>query len=94
MLEAAYPYRYMITLMGIFSMFCGLMYNDFMSIPLNLFGSCYNLKTGRKLDPDCVYPAGVDVVWFLTKDEITFMNSLKMKISVIFGVAHMSLGVI
>jgi len=44
--------------------FCGLIYNDFMAIPLNLFGSCYNIKTGLSTGKDCVYPIGVDPIWF------------------------------
>lgn len=92
-LKVAYPYRYFLLMMGFFSTFCGLMYNDFMSVPLNLFGSCYNMTTGQRLSSDCVYPVGVDPIWFESKQEISFMNSLKMKISVIFGVAHMSLGI-
>jgi len=45
-------------------------------------------------DVDCVYPLGVDPVWYMAKNELTYMNSLKMKIAVILGVAQMSLGVI
>lgn len=33
--------RYLLTLMGFFAFYCGWMYNDFLSIPLNVFGSCY-----------------------------------------------------
>ena len=33
--------RYLILLMGLFAAYCGLIYNDFMSIPLFLFQSCY-----------------------------------------------------
>lgn len=36
--------RYFLLLMGIFSAFCGLMYNDMTSLPLMIFGeSCYEI---------------------------------------------------
>ena len=99
--------RYMIVLMGFFSVFCGLLYNDFMSIPLQLFGgSCYNflgnssnhLKNDHpdnvfSLKPDCIYPVGVDWMWYQASNGLVFFNSMKMKIAVIFGVVQMCLGI-
>jgi len=41
-LKMAVPIRYMLTFMGFFAMYCGLCYNDFLSLTLNLFGSCFN----------------------------------------------------
>jgi V-type H+-transporting ATPase subunit a len=84
----------MLLMMGFFSVFCGFMYNDFLSIPLNIFGSCYNMETGKRLSPNCVYPAGIDPVWYISQQELGFLNSVKMKIAVIFGFGHMMMGLI
>jgi len=89
-----YESRYILFLMSFFAVFCGLMYNDFMSLPLNLFESCYNTKTGLRKDPNCVYPLGIDPIWYGTKQELIFMNSFKMKMSVILAICHMTMGLI
>merc|ERR1712216_957611 len=39
--QTMYDARYMITMMGFFAIYAGLMYNDFLSIGLDLFGSRY-----------------------------------------------------
>lgn len=84
--------RYLLMLMGFFAFFAGLMYNDFTSIPLKLFGdSCYDVdfenKNAEVKNSECIYPAGIDPSWYLGKNELTYMNSLKMKLAVIIGVA-------
>lgn len=71
-----------------------------MGIPLSFFNSCFekdildinNKKTIQK--PGCVYPLGVDPKWAVAQNELTFINSFKMKISVIIGVLQMFLGLI
>lgn len=94
--------RYMFLLMGMFAAFSGFCYNDFMAIPLWTFNSCYDLekvshngheKVEAIYKEDCVYPVGVDPTWYLSANLLTFVNSLKMKLSVILGVAQMALGV-
>ncbi|CAG4919613.1 unnamed protein product [Colias eurytheme] len=101
--------RYIILLMGLFSMYTGLIYNDIFSKSLNIFGSSwrnnYNVSTLRdnrmlQLNPDSEdytqtpYPFGIDPVWQLAEaNKIIFMNAYKMKISIIIGVFHMLFGV-
>lgn len=47
-----------------------------------------------KLNPLCTYPFGLDPVWGIGKDNfLTFTNGVKMKLAVIFGVVHMSMGI-
>ena len=92
------PHRYLICMMGFFAMYCGFIYNDFMSISLNIFGSCYNpigVDPGDEIPrtENCVYGFGVDPVWSVAENSLNYLNSLKMKISVIIAVVHMTLGV-
>ncbi|XP_076238080.1 V-type ATPase subunit a family protein Vha100-1 isoform X2 [Calliopsis andreniformis] len=102
--------RYIIFLMGLFSMYTGFIYNDIFSKSLNIFGSYwrinYNYSTIHtnkelQLNPSekdeyfqIPYPIGMDPVWQLAENKIIFLNSYKMKISIIFGVIHMLFGVI
>lgn len=92
------PHRYIICLMGFFATYCGFIYNDYLSISLNLFGSCFDVAGVQEKSPiprngDCVYPFGLDPVWSVAENNLNFVNSLKMKISVIIAVVHMTLGV-
>jgi len=97
-LSAVHWFRWLVLLMGIFSLYAGFLYNDFTSLPLYLFGdSCYVYDTDNDTPsrkPDCVYAFGVDPSWYLSTDELTFMNSMKMKIAVILGVFQMCIGII
>ena len=99
MLADAVEFRYLILLMGFFSTFSGFLYNDFAAVPLNFIPSCYDTKVGEveevdRSDRSCVYPIGFDPMWYAASNELQFVNSFKMKISVIVGVAHMLIGII
>ncbi|XP_057161892.1 V-type proton ATPase 116 kDa subunit a 2 isoform X2 [Ursus arctos] len=118
--------RYILLLMGLFSVYTGLIYNDCFSKSVNLFGSGWNVSAmyssshapaeHRKmvlwndtivrhsrvlqLDPSVPgvfqgpYPLGIDPIWNLATNRLTFLNSFKMKMSVILGIIHMTFGVI
>jgi V-type H+-transporting ATPase subunit a len=90
-LVKAVPYRYLIVMLGFFGFYCGLLYNDFMAIPLPIFKSCYDEDGSR--ETDCVYPIGIDHKWYEARNDLAFMNSFKMKFSVIIGVIHMIGGI-
>lgn len=86
--------RYMIALCGFFSLYNGLIYNDFASLPLIAADSCFELKHSTdphkpeyfERKPNCLYPFGIDWVWYMSSNDIPFMNSFKMKVAIILGV--------
>ncbi|CAG0882372.1 unnamed protein product [Darwinula stevensoni] len=102
--------RYLIFLMGLFSVYSGIIYNDIFSKSFNIFGTSFNANyslsdlQGNKhfqLDPsrddDYIgypYPLGVDPAWGVSTNKISFINSYKMKNSIICGVIQMLFGVL
>ncbi|XP_067928179.1 V-type proton ATPase 116 kDa subunit a 1-like [Watersipora subatra] len=124
--------RYLILMMGAFSVYAGLIYNDIYSLSINIFGSSWRVPEGiysfdgevddwldsTTLEPSpfhCVkqnvdnrmyvlnystasylgspYPFGIDPIWAIATNKLTFINSFKMKLSVIIGVLHMMFGI-
>merc|ERR1719318_1130240 len=102
-------------------MYAGLMYNDFFSVPCNIFGSRWAMgedgefhaqydifngampaKGDTNLTPEQIeqlrgkgpYPVGVDPAWGVSQNNLQYLNSLKMKISVVLGVTQMVLGLV
>lgn len=88
--------RYIILMMGLFSVFTGLMYNDIFSKSMHLFKSGWDWprdsggKDLKAIPNGSVYPVGLDPLWHGASNQLLFTNSLKMKMSVILGVLHMS----
>lgn len=104
--------RYVIVLMGLFSIYTGFIYNDVFSKSINFFGSSWansynmstlvnsNFKESLMLSPESSfrqggpYPLGIDPIWNLAEtNKLNFLNSMKMKTSVIVGVSQMTFGI-
>jgi V-type H+-transporting ATPase subunit a len=97
-----YPFRFVITQMGFFAVFAGLMYNDlFGMVSFEFFTSRFesdgsmvaSFNAENVAVPGCgdscdgPYPFGLDHAWHGAANELLFQNSLKMKLSVCIGVA-------
>ncbi|RDW65027.1 putative vacuolar ATP synthase subunit [Coleophoma cylindrospora] len=90
--------RYIMLMMGIFSMYTGLIYNDVFSKSLSLFPSAWAWPDNFKahdtveahLKSDYRYPFGLDWQWHGTENDLLFSNSYKMKLSIIMGWFHMT----
>lgn len=102
-MEMAFGGRYVILLMSIFSIYTGLIYNEFFSVPFELFApsayvcrdaTCSEAATIGLIKGRDTYPFGVDPAWHGSRTELPFLNSLKMKMSILIGVAQMNLGII
>ena len=90
--------RYIMLMMGIFSMYTGLIYNDVFSKAFSLFDSQWewpsNFKEGEMitahLKTNYRYPFGIDWRWHDSENDLLFSNSYKMKLSIIMGWVHMT----
>ena len=85
--------RYIVLLMGIFSMYTGLIYNDIFSFAMQIFATGWDFSPVPGVNNSYVaefngliYPIGVDPSWHGADNALIFTNSYKMKMSVIFGV--------
>jgi V-type H+-transporting ATPase subunit a len=107
MMQTCFDGRYLILLMGVFSIFTGFIYNEFFAVPLNLFGSRWTFTSAsamacgtdncdvpaKVLAPLQPYPFGFDPVWKASKTGLVFFNSYKMKLSIVLGVCQMVMGI-
>uniref|UniRef100_A0A8C5IUW9 V-type proton ATPase subunit a n=1 Tax=Junco hyemalis TaxID=40217 RepID=A0A8C5IUW9_JUNHY len=108
--------RYLILLMGAFSIYTGFIYNECFSKATAIFPSAWSVATmanhsswssaylathpSLTLDPNVTgvfqgpYPFGIDPIWSLATNHLNFLNSFKMKMSVVLGIVHMGFGVV
>ena len=93
----AFGGRYVLLLMGMFAVYCGMIYNDCLSIPINAWGSNYydpGVNSTTLAFTGNVYPIGVDPAWMHKSNSLAFANSMKMKMAVTLGVSQMIFGIL
>ncbi|KAK5944047.1 H(+)-transporting V0 sector ATPase subunit a [Knufia obscura] len=88
--------RYIMLMMGTYSMFTGLIYNDVFSKGFTAFESAWEFpEEGRPevtahLKGSYRYPFGIDWAWHGSDNDLLFSNSFKMKLSILMGWCHMT----
>ncbi|VFQ62429.1 unnamed protein product [Cuscuta campestris] len=102
-MDMTFGARYVFLMMALFSIYTGFIYNEFFSVPFEIFGrsayacndpSCRDATKTGLIKAHETYPFGVDPKWHGSRSELPFLNSLKMKMSILLGVGQMNLGMI
>jgi V-type H+-transporting ATPase subunit a len=97
--ESVFGFKWLVLFAACCAFYCGLIYNECFGLPITAFRSAWvpnSTAPGHWMreDANYVYPFGIDPEWLFKDNELIFLNSFKMKLSVVVGMCQMILGMI
>ncbi|GIQ80831.1 V-type ATPase, V0 complex, 116kDa subunit family [Kipferlia bialata] len=94
MIAILFSGRYLILVMSVMAILTGFIYNDYFGLAFPLFGTSisYASPDDQFGISEGVYAFGMDPNWHWANNSMTFINSYKMKMSVLLGVSQMIWG--
>ena len=107
MIEMVFQGRYLLFCLALAAIYCGFMYNECFVVPMDIFGTAWEYLTNESGEPISLkavykpederffprYPFGIDPLWVGSENQLSYTDSVKMKMSVIFGVTQMAFGI-
>jgi V-type H+-transporting ATPase subunit a len=98
---AIFSMKWLLACASVCALYCGFVYNECFGLPIKFVRSAWlkdppaqgNTQTWSK-DGQSVYPFGMDPEWFFKDNELIFLNSYKMKLSVVMGMSQMVFGMV
>ena len=96
-----FKFKWLLFFAAFCSLYCGLIYDECFGLPISFFSSGWyfseeassdTVMRWEQRDDGFVYPFGIDYVWYFKDNELIFLNSYKMKLSVVVGMCQMVFG--
>ncbi|OHT02264.1 vacuolar proton translocating ATPase [Tritrichomonas foetus] len=96
---SVFGFKWLLFFASICALYCGFIYNECFGLPFTMFKSNWvvdvNESTTTLLkwkQEGEIYKFGIDSAWYFKDNELIFLNSYKMKISVVLGMCQMIFG--
>lgn len=96
---SVFGFKWLVVLAAVCSLYCGFIYNECFGLPFSFFQTNW-VKDMEKSTNSTeiykqqgnIYPFGIDPSWYFKDNELIFLNSYKMKLSVVMGMSQMIFG--
>lgn len=97
--DSMFAFKWLLFFAALSALYCGLIYNECFGLPIYMTSSSWvtdneNPGKWKRKDGYPVYPFGIDPEWLFKDNELIFLNSYKMKLSVVMGMCQMIFGMI